>query len=384
MHDTAAHLVDRVFPLEVATRQWVLSLPFPVRLLLLRRGGLRREVLKIFLRAITAWQCRTAGVRRGRGGAVTFVQRFGGQLNANVHFHSIVLEGVYTVREKDGAAVFHPVRAPKTEEVAAIAARVAARMRRLFQRRGLLDESSDDAEASALDAAQGAALFGGVVFGPRAGKRVRRLQSGLRSARRCRGSTSTPASPSPLTTGRAWRGSLATGCGRPSPLSRLARAAHGRLTYEPKHPLDDGTTHLVFEPLELLEKLAVLVPPPREHLVLYSGVLAPCASLRDQVVPPPPPAAPGACSGKRGRPPRRIGCAALLKRVFAVQILACALCGGKMRVISVIEEGPVATKILSHLGLPSAAPVRAPARDPPDPELPLPPSTDARLAFAGA
>jgi hypothetical protein len=191
------------------------------------------------------------------------------------------------------------------------------------------------------------------------------------------------ASPSPLTTGRAWRGSLATGCGRPSPLSRLARAAHGRLTYEPKHPLDDGTTHLVFEPLELLEKLAVLVPPPREHLVLYSGVLAPCASLRDQVVPPPPPAAPGACSGKRGRPPRRIDCAALLKRVFAVQILACALCGGKMRVISVIEEGPVATKILSHLGLPSA-PVRAPARDPPDPELPLPPSTDARLTFAGA
>ena len=52
-----------------------------------------------------------------------------------------------------------------------------------------------------------------------------------------------------------------------------------------------------------------------------------------------------------------------------MEILACALCGGKMRVISVIDEGPVATKILDHLGLPSAPPVRAPARDPPDPEL---------------
>ena len=51
MHDTAAHLVDRVFPLEVATRQWVLSLPFQVRFLLARRGALRRAVLKIFLRA---------------------------------------------------------------------------------------------------------------------------------------------------------------------------------------------------------------------------------------------------------------------------------------------------------------------------------------------
>ena len=99
----------------------------------------------------------------------------------------------------------------------------------------------------------------------------------------------------------------------PFALSRLARAPHGRLAYELKHILDDGTTHLLFEPLELLEKLAVLVPPPREHLVTWHGVLAPCASLRDQVVPPPPPAPPGACAGKRafaaaqdrlGRPPQ--------------------------------------------------------------------------------
>ena len=65
----------------------------------------------------------------------------------------------------------------------------------------------------------------------------------------------------------------------------------------------------------------------------------------------------------------------MLKRVFAVEILACALCRGRMRVIAVIEEGPVATKILDYLDLPSAAPVRAPARGPPDPELPLPPAT---------
>jgi hypothetical protein len=171
----------------------------------------------------------------------------------------------------------------------------------------------------------------------------------------------------------------------PFALSRLSRAPHGRLSYELKHPLDDGTTHLLFEPLELLEKLAVLVPPPREHLVTYHGVLAPCASLRDQVVPEPPaPPPPGACSRKRGRPLRRIDWAALLKRVFALEILTCALCAGRMRVISVIEEGPVSRKILDHLGLPSSPPVRASARDPPDPELPLPPSTDARLPLAGA
>ena len=55
-----------------------------------------------------------------------------------------------------------------------------------------------------------------------------------------------------------------------------------------------------------------------------------------------------------------------------------------MRVISVIEEGPVALKILDFLGLPSAAPVRAPARDPPEPQLPLSPSTDAHDPLASA
>ena len=99
---------------------------------------------------------------------------------------------------------------------------------------------------------------------------------------------------------------------------------------------------------------------------------------------PMPNRAAAAMSIKRPRPLRRIDWAALLKRVFAVEILACALCGGRMRVLSVIEEGPVARKILHHLGAASYPPVRAPARDPPLPELPLPPSIDAHDWFAGA
>ena len=147
-------------------------------------------MLKLFLRAILAWQRRTAGARRGRGGAVVLTQRFGGLLNFNLHFHALVLEGIYTARERDGQAVFHPVRAPTTQEVAEIAAHVAARVRRLFQRLGLADEPCDDSDASALDAAQGAALFGGVAFGPRAGKRVRRLGTGLVRPKRERPSPS--------------------------------------------------------------------------------------------------------------------------------------------------------------------------------------------------
>jgi len=47
----------------------------------------------------------------------------------------------------------------------------------------------------------------------------------------------------------------------------------------------DGTTHLIFAPVELLERLAALIPRPRINLVLYHGVLAPRAAWRARVVP---------------------------------------------------------------------------------------------------
>src|SRR6266849_748041 len=83
MHDTAAHLVDRVLP-DVPYRQWVLSLPRRVRLLLAYRPQLLRPVLQIFLRAVFSCQRRRArrqGITDGRPGAVTFVKRFGSALN---------------------------------------------------------------------------------------------------------------------------------------------------------------------------------------------------------------------------------------------------------------------------------------------------------------
>ncbi|MGH7311985.1 MAG: IS91 family transposase, partial [Candidatus Rokuibacteriota bacterium] len=46
----------------------------------------------------------------------------------------------------------------------------------------------------------------------------------------------------------------------------------------------DGTSHLVFEPLELLARLAALTPRPRINLVFYHGVLAPHARWRAAVV----------------------------------------------------------------------------------------------------
>jgi putative transposase len=66
---------------------------------------------------------------------------------------------------------------------------------------------------------------------------------------------------------------------------RLSRLGDGRPVCRLKRRWRDGTTHVIFEPLELLEKLAALVPPPRIHQVRYHGILGPAARDRRFIVP---------------------------------------------------------------------------------------------------
>ena len=78
---------------------------------------------------------RTRGVARGQCGAVVFVQRFGDALSLNVHFHALVLDGVYDTRGA-GRPEFHALGPPSDEELAGIAARIARRVARALTRRG--------------------------------------------------------------------------------------------------------------------------------------------------------------------------------------------------------------------------------------------------------
>src|SRR5688572_8586307 len=71
----------------------------------------------------------------------------------------------------------------------------------------------------------------------------------------------------------------------PVATERLSLLPDGRLLYRLRHRRRDGTTHVVFELLELVEKLVALVPPPRFNLVRYHGILAPAARWRREIVP---------------------------------------------------------------------------------------------------
>ena len=117
MADTAAHLVDRVFPI-VPVRQWVLSLPFALRYRVAYDARLMGAVLNVFIRALFGELRRRAlehlGLRSSQCGAVTFVQRFGDALNANLHLHCLGIDGVYAASE-EGRPEFHQLPAPEDE-----------------------------------------------------------------------------------------------------------------------------------------------------------------------------------------------------------------------------------------------------------------------------
>jgi hypothetical protein len=157
---------------------------------------------------------------------------------------------------------------------------------------------------------------------------------------------------------------------------RLTMLPDGRVGVTLVHPWTDGTRALVFEPLEFLEKLAALVPRPRINLLLYHGILAAHARGRVsalgrsvandvQAGEPATPALPADNARRAASPPRRyFAWAELLRRVFAIDVLACA-CGGRLRLIATIEDPVIVQRILRHLGFPTERPEPAAARPPP-------------------
>jgi Putative transposase len=346
-------------------RQWVLSLPRWARFLLARDPKLITRTLDLALRTIFTVQRRRgrrADAKAPRTGAVTFVQRFGGALNLNVHFHCLVPDGVF-VDEQQGIR-FVPLPGSSEDEVRHVLRRIARRVRKLLRPRAEATDS-DSRDRDALATAQADSV--GSLRGrpPNAGRKKERnayeegfsLHAGVHLHAND-------------------REGLAHLCGygaRPPLVQRrLSRLTDGRLAYLLKRPLADGSDVLVFEPCELLRRLAALVPPPRAHLVRYHGVFAPASAWRSRIVPKAESSRP--CEPVRPdeqtppsqplpsrRPDSRIPWAELLLRVFREDVLVCP-CGGRRVVVAFITEKKVVTQILEHLGLPTTGPPIAAAR----------------------
>jgi hypothetical protein len=242
MAETAAHLVDHVFP-RLPVRQWVLS--FPKRL----RYHLDDAELHSFLHAIEQGLRQGLADAQGEGkvrlGAVVFIHRFGALLNAHLHFHVVVIDGVFCGEDAETLR-FEEVRlAPET--VQRLQATIRKRIVRLFVRRGRLDKAEGDA-LCACEHGGGFSLDAGVRIEANDRQGLERL---LRY------------------------------CARPAfAQERLRQIDAEPLVYESPKPGPGGRVSQILTPLELMDRLAALIPPPRRHRHRYYGVLAPNSRRR--------------------------------------------------------------------------------------------------------
>jgi hypothetical protein len=185
MAQQAAHLVEQVIPW-VPTRQWVVSLPIPLRYWMAPSRELTAKVHTIIRRTIGQYYVNQA-VKQGatrasvQPGSVTFLQRFGGSINLNLHVHVIFLEGVY---ER-----FRPQAPPTDAEVAAMLHKISQRVIRHLRKQGYLEAGTEDVVSTGYDPTRdedpelartmAASVQQRIAFGERAGQRVRRIGSGF-------------------------------------------------------------------------------------------------------------------------------------------------------------------------------------------------------------
>lgn len=373
MAESAALLVDEVLP-EQPMRQWVLSFPFQLRFLFASRPEIMGRVLAIVYRAISTHLIRRAGYSKQTActGAVTLIQRFGSALNANIHFHMLFLDGVYVVH-RPGSTRFHWVKAPTSEELTRLTHAIARRVGRYLERQGLLERdtensylASDAVDDEPMNQLLGHSITYRIAVGPRAGRKVYTLQTlPACDLNEQYGDAVGKVAGFSLHAGVASkvheRDKLERLCryiSRPAVSEkRLSLTSGGNIRYQLKTPYRDGTTHVIFEPLDFIARLAALVPKPRVNLTRFHGVFAPNSKHRALVTP--------AKRGKGGQTDNQDGVpdepptpaerrasmswAQRLKRVFNIDIEICQACGGAVRVIASIEDPAVIKQILDHL-----------------------------------
>jgi len=344
----------------VAHRQWTLSLPRALRLLVVKRPALLKVVERALVKAVWRWQRaeakRLGAVGRQEGGAVAMTQWFGSALQLTPHLHVLVPEAVW---DATGEVTLLPP--PSTDEVMQVVQRVVRQVRGAFAKvEGC--EWQDDDELSRLqaEAVQGRLALD-VDEAARTGRR--------RVAVAC---------------GFSLHANTWVHANDREGLERLGRyGARGPLAEERLTRLEDGRYRyatrkgaaLTLTAEQLVRRLLALVPPPKLHLTAWHGVYAPAARLRPVVVRtppvpeplPPPPPPPQSDEPALPRRPR-IDWATLHARTFGVDVKRCP-CGGRLKVHSVVSTARTAEEVLKNLGLWQPRVLLPPPRGPPQLEL---------------
>ena len=270
MAENTAHLLDEIFP-HKPLRQWVLSFPFPLRFLLAKDPKLIGDVLSVVNRALSTYLIKKADLTKKSGaktGSVTFIQRFGGSLNLNIHFHMIYLDGVYTFEHEKEK--FHFLIPPSQSELNSLLKTIAQRTIKLLEKRGLIikDEGVENKFLALnpdepMDYIHSSSITYQIALGKYKGQKALTLGSisNLKSQKEKNKLFLAKYSGFSLHAGiscksheRKKREHICRYISRPS-LSeeRLSVSNNGQVIYKLKTAYKNGTTHIVLSPLDFLK-----------------------------------------------------------------------------------------------------------------------------------
>ena len=203
---------------------------------------------------------------------------------------------------------FRRVPPPTATALETLVRVISERVGRALERQGLLVRdlenpflTLDSSDESSFDDLLGHSITYRIALGPHQGRQAFTLQTVPAVAAVDDNSSAAKAAGFSLHTGvaseaheREKLGRLCRYITRPAvSTERLSLTAQGNIRYRLKTPYRDGTTDVVFEPLDFMARLVALVPTPRvnpgsspgQALTRYHGVFAPNHRLRAQVTP---------------------------------------------------------------------------------------------------
>ncbi len=286
----------------------------------------------------------------------------------------LYLDGVYVECENEaekGGVNFQEVLPPTQEALTELLQTISQRVANYLERSGIVERDMENSylnqelfDEDGLMDLQGHSIQYRIAIGPQRGQKVFTLQTLPARTEITTQQLVAKLNGFSLHAGvaakRHQRDKLERLCryiSRPAvSTQRLSLTHRGKVRYELKTPYRDGTTHVIFEPLDFMLRLASLVPKPRVNLRRFHGVFAPNHKWRGEIT--------GQAKKQsqaetqttdvselktEGERRALMTWAQRLKRVFNIDIEACEACGGKMKVVACIEEPAVIKKILNHL-----------------------------------
>ena len=314
MVETAAHLVENLIPC-VPNRQWVISFPLRIRHYL-QTPKILQNVLRIVIDEIRKRLIACSpNASHPQIGAISFIQNFGNSLNVHPHFHIIAADGIFC---GDNADLKFYEAYLTLDDIADTQDAIQRRVLKMFCRRGWFDKESID-------------------------KMLAYENSGF----------SLDAKVKVESWDREGLERLIRYCARPPFASENLRMHGSLLVYRFPKPSHTGQTYTQLTPLDFIEKIVALIPPPHRHRRHYHGVFAPNFPMRTKVAANaknrPEAFTPGMNEAADKVKKVSLNWAMLIARIYKTDPLICTSCGKKITILSFVTQPEEIRRILREI-----------------------------------